>query len=185
MIPKLLLPMVILPLIFSVPDSFATSKCQSVNGLPDPTCTPGAIDPNVTQENIHSTICVPGYTRTVRPPTSYTNPLKLQSMADYGFTDSPSNYEFDHLIPLELGGAPRDIKNLWPEPGFGDNNYHDKDILENELHSKVCSGTITLAEAQAEMAGNWETAPEFPAAFLMLTIPVAFVLVLRKRWTKS
>ena len=36
--------------------------------IPDPRFTPGAINPDVTQENIDSTICVPGFTKTIRPP---------------------------------------------------------------------------------------------------------------------
>ena len=36
--------------------------------LPDPVDTPGAINPKVTQDNIHQTICVQGWTKTVRPP---------------------------------------------------------------------------------------------------------------------
>ncbi|MCW2898087.1 MAG: hypothetical protein JWO67_352, partial [Streptosporangiaceae bacterium] len=40
--------------------------------LPDPACTPGAIDPAVNQSNIKSTICSPGYTGTVRPPPTPT-----------------------------------------------------------------------------------------------------------------
>jgi hypothetical protein len=83
-----------------------SSTCIAINDiLPDPNCTPGATDPAVTQDNIDSTICVSGYTKTVRPPTSVTNPIKLERMQAYGFTDSKSNYELDHLIPLEVGGA--------------------------------------------------------------------------------
>ena len=53
-------------------------KCKSPTGvLPDPKCTPGATDPRVTQSNIQSTICVPGYTKTVRPSTSVTDPIKI------------------------------------------------------------------------------------------------------------
>ena len=127
--------------------------CQAINDtLPDPKCTPGAIDPAVTQYNIDSTICVSGYTKTVRPPVSVTEPQKLESMKAYGFTDSPSNYEFDHLIPLELGGAPDDMKNLWPEPH---SSSFTKDSLENYLHDQVCSGNIDLKTAQHEIATNW------------------------------
>ena len=107
--------------------------------LPDATCTPGAIDPSVTQDNIDSTICVSGYTKTVRPPVSVTEPQKFESMTAYGFNDSPSNYEFDHLIPLEIGGAPDDLKNLWPESHDTTPNSYDKDGLENYLHDQVCS----------------------------------------------
>ncbi len=131
--------------------------CNAINGgvLPDPTCTPGATDPRVTQDNIDSTICVPGYTKTVRPPVSYTEPLKFKIMDAYGHTDSAGNYELDHLIPLELGGAPSDVRNLWPEPHYTTPNSYDKDTLENYLHRQVCSGTIELQTAQKEIVSNW------------------------------
>src|SRR6478672_12424414 len=75
-----------------------------VNGsLPDKKCTPGATNPSVNQINIKNTIYVPGFSKTIRPPVSYTNPLKINLMHSYGFTDSRSNYELDHLIPLSIG----------------------------------------------------------------------------------
>jgi len=133
-----------------------TSFCLSVSGLPDANCTPGAIDTTVTQNNIQSTICVSGYTSTVRPSTSYTNKLKAQQIIDYGYTDTNmSNYEEDHLISLELGGSPTDTKNLWPEPYNIPNGARVKDRLENLLHKMVCNGTIPLATAQYEIATNW------------------------------
>jgi hypothetical protein len=127
--------------------------CKIINDiLPDPKCTPGAIDPGVTQDNIDSTICVSGYTKTIRPPVSVTEPQKLESMKSYEFYDSPRNYEFDHLIPLELGGAPDDMKNLWPEPHP---SSFDKDGFENYLHKQVCSGSMDLKTAQNEIDTNW------------------------------
>ncbi len=130
--------------------------CHIKGVLPDSTCTPGTIDSNVTQENIFKTICVKGYTQTVRPPVSYTNKLKLQQITDYGYADkNPKSYEEDHLISLELGGSPTDPKNLWPEPGSSPNL---KDKIENLCHSKICSKEITLSQAQSEIATNWQTA---------------------------
>lgn len=130
--------------------------CHIVNGgLPDPECTPGAANPSVTQDNIKNTICVPGYTKTIRPPVSYTTPLKIKLMKSYGFTDSRSNYEFDHLIPLAVGGHPTDVKNLFPEPGYGQYNFHVKDRFENYLHRAVCNGSIRLSDAQKEIATDW------------------------------
>jgi hypothetical protein len=76
-------------------------------------------------------------------------------MQAYGFTDSPSNYELDHLIPLELGGAPTDVKNLWTEPYYTNPNSYDKDGFENYLHNQVCSGLMDLQTAQTEIATNW------------------------------
>jgi hypothetical protein len=120
-------------------------------------CTPGAADPNVTQANVAQTICVSGYTKTIRPPVSYTDHLKAQQMAQYGFTDAPRLHEEDHLISLELGGAPSDPKNLWPEPGASPN---PKDKVENFLHDAVCAGRVPLVEAQQRIATNWKTAEQ-------------------------
>jgi hypothetical protein len=137
------------------PSSPPGSRCLSVNGLPDPRCTPGSTNPRVTQANIGVTICLSGWTRTVRPPVSYTNALKQTQMVAYGFTGPPSNYEEDHLIPLELGGNPTDPNNLWPEPGASPNT---KDGVENDLNRLVCDGQMPLATAQQRIATNWKTA---------------------------
>jgi hypothetical protein len=113
--------------------------------LADPARTPGVLNPDVTQANIRSTICRHGWTDTIRPPTSYTNPLKARQMRQYRETGSISDYQEDHLISLELGGNPTDPRNLWPEPYP---RAADVDKLENELNSEVCSGQLTLAQAQ-------------------------------------
>jgi hypothetical protein len=122
--------------------------------LPDPRCTPGAIDPAVTQADIHSTICAAGYTATVRPPASQTGSFKFgEAYPAYGLTAGTES-ELDHLVPLELGGA-NDAANLWPEAGAIPN---PKDAVEDALHQAVCDGRITLARAQRAIARNWETA---------------------------
>jgi hypothetical protein len=99
----------------------------------------------VTQRNINSTICVHGWTKTIRPPTSYTNALKEKQMREYGVGGSTSDYQEDHLISLELGGHPTDPRNLWPEPYP---RASAVDSIENDLNSKVCSGELTLESAQ-------------------------------------
>jgi hypothetical protein len=138
------------------PPRSKTSGCQTLNGLPDPGCTPGAVDPAVTQANIQQTICASGYTAKVRPPTSYTSPLKVTLMAAYGFADQrPLDYELDHLISLELGGAPRDPANLWPELWTGTTGARQKDVVENFLKAQVCRGALSLAEAQRQIATDW------------------------------
>jgi hypothetical protein len=141
--------------------SAATTCSQAYLPLPDPACQPGATNADVTQSTIGSTICVSGWTSTVRPPTSYTNPLKTRQIAEYGYTDtSLADYEEDHLIPLELGGSPRSAKNLWPEPRYqtGGKTAANKDAIENKLKSLVCAGTVTLAAARRAIAKNWVTA---------------------------
>lgn len=133
-------------------------QCHSVEGLPDPKCTPGLADSRVTQDNIHTTICVSGYTAKVRPSSLYTRLLKQKQIKEYGYTDTDlADYEEDHLIPLELGGHPTDPLNLWPEPLAGPTGALKKDGLENSLHSKVCSDLMSLAAAQATIAANWES----------------------------
>lgn len=76
---------------------------------------------------------------------SYTNALKIKQMPIYELGGSPSLYEEDHLIPLELGGAPRRPKNLWPEPRT---QAKKSDPLETKLKRQVCKRQITLARAR-------------------------------------
>jgi hypothetical protein len=131
----------------------ALSSCggggSSTVVLPSATLTPGVASPDVTQENIHSTICVRGWTKTVRPPSSYTAALKLRQLAAFRLRGPPSTYQEDHLISLELGGSPADPRNLWPEPYP---RASEVDRIENELNAQVCAGTLSLAEARRKEA---------------------------------
>ena len=123
--------------------------------LPRHELTPGAIDPRVTEHNIRSTICRPGYAATVRPPFAYTNAMKHRLMRAYGVQGSIHDYELDHLIPLELGGCPECEANLWPQSRTVFPGSAEKDEVEDYLHHQVCSGTLPLAEAQREIASDW------------------------------
>jgi hypothetical protein len=111
----------------------------------DITRTPGVLNPDVTQATIDTTICKHGWTKTIRPPTSYTNELKRKQMREYGVGGALSDYQEDHLISLELGGDPTDPRNLWPEPYP---RASEVDSMENELNAKVCAGQISLEQAQ-------------------------------------
>ena len=126
--------------------------------LPNSARTPGAINPLVTQATIGRTICVTGWTSTVRPSSSVTTSLKVAQLAS-GYTykgdTATADYEEDHLISLELGGAPSAEANLWPEPYNAPEGARVKDQVENKLHSLICGGTITLATAQRAIASNW------------------------------
>ena len=123
--------------------------------LPDAHCTPGAVDPAVRPSDLASTICADGYTERVRPSESVTEREKRASMRSYGDTGSLHGYEYDHLVPLELGGARNDSRNLWPEPGGAPNT---KDRLEGRLRELVCSGRLGLATAQRAIARDWVAA---------------------------
>jgi hypothetical protein len=107
--------------------------------------TPGVLNSDVTQANIGTTICRHGWTKTIRPPTSYTNDLKRKQMREYGVGGALGDYQEDHLISLELGGHPTDPRNLWPEPYP---RASEVDSIENELNEKVCSGRMSLEAAQ-------------------------------------
>jgi hypothetical protein len=137
------------------------ARGSGVYSTPDPRCTPGALNRAVTPARLGATICRGGWTSTVRPPASITAREKLVSMAAYGDGSRLSRYEYDHLVPLELGGAVNDRRNLWPEPddmphaGFYAN---PKDRLERALNRLVCSRTMSLATAQRLVAGDWVAA---------------------------
>jgi len=130
---------------------------------PNSAVFPGARNHWVTQANIYQTICSSpahdspgGWTKTVRPPLEYTNSIKHRLLEAAHLPPSAiHDYELDHLIPLELGGAPRDPRNLWLQSWTGPWNAHAKDDLERRLNFMVCRGEITLQEAQEAIAGNW------------------------------
>lgn len=124
--------------------------------LPDPKCTPGALDPAVTQDTIHSTICRSGWTKT-RRPGNLTAVKRRVSQEYTGRTTWDKTVELDHFIPLELGGAPSDVRNLFPEPNAegATSSHNPKDRLENALRRDVCGGRDTLAHAQHVIADDW------------------------------
>jgi hypothetical protein len=136
-----------------------TAGCRQRGADPDPDCTPGAVNPAVTQATIHQTICVSGFTKTIRPQVAESTRLKRQSAVAYGITASLSDYEGDHLISLELGGAVHDIANFWDEKHVlvdpADGGSLVKDSFEDYLNRRVCSGGLSLAEAQRQIATGW------------------------------
>jgi hypothetical protein len=94
----------------------------------------------------------------VRPSESITEPEKLASMVAYGISSRASSYEYDHDIPLELGGAVNDARNLWPELDYTSTAafyLNPKDHLEDALHRLVCRGAMTLARAQQLIDADW------------------------------
>lgn len=143
--PRITTVLAVLALLAGLALLWQGSKATRPVLVADPIRTPGVLNPEVTQATIADTICKSGWTRTVRPPVSYTNELKLRQMRAYGVGGDPAGYQEDHLVSLELGGHPTDPRNLWPEPRP---HAEEVDRIENELNRKVCSGEITLAEGQ-------------------------------------
>ncbi len=145
------------------PGSCHYGKTDAGQPLPDPGCTPGAVNPKVTPDTLRSTICVGGYTKSIRPPAAITDREKQANALSYGYTANPHDAEYDHLISLELGGDPNDPRNLWVEPPSPDHRAgsgprNPKDTVENQLHALICSGAVGLTAAQNAIAGDWTTA---------------------------
>lgn len=125
---------------------------------PDPRCSPGARNPAVTQGNLDDTICRSGYSKSIRPPESVTEPEKLVVMRAYGLRGSPHPYELDHIISLELGGAANSYKNYYPELNYPHPSgffLNPKDHVEGALHRLICDRRISLARAQRLIATDW------------------------------
>jgi hypothetical protein len=131
-----------------------TSGCQyrnAANGalLPDAACTPGAANPQLTRD----VLCAPGFT--TRQYRHVTEAQKRRAYSRYGIaTHAAGEYEVDHLLALEDGGA-NDDANLWPEPAGPSAGFHQKDVVEAYVHRQVCAGTLDLAEAQRQIASDW------------------------------
>lgn len=130
-----------------LPNVRASAHVGDSSLYPDPSLTPGAVFPNVTE----SDVCTPGYSKTVRNVSAQT---KAEVFREYGITPEPGKYEIDHFISLELGGS-NDISNLWPEPYDPRPGAHEKDSVENYLHAQVCSGAMTLKQAQDAISTDW------------------------------
>jgi len=126
------------------------SECVLRGPLPDHGCTPGAIF----QDTATSTICTSGYTKTVR---NVPVRVKRQVYANYGipYPQPSGTYELDHLIPLELGGN-NSVANLFPEAATPSPGFHEKDVVENYLHERVCARDVSLAAAQEQIADDWK-----------------------------
>lgn len=137
----------------------SSGGCTVVAGKADRRCTPGAANPAVTKDNLAQTICAPSpapgqetWTASQRPPSAYTTGLKRRQLIEFSEPGSIAQYKEDHLIALEIGGAPKDPHNLFPQPTA---DAKRKDADERALHAAVCSGAMTLADAQAQMAQQW------------------------------
>ena len=124
--------------------------------LPRRAITPGAINTQVNQRNIENTICKKGWTKTMRPPASFTSGIKQIKMRQYGYAIGEiDNFELDHLVPLSIGGAPEDPNNLWPQPRTRNWTAADKDALEKSLQRQVCDGKVPLVEVQRAVMTDW------------------------------
>jgi hypothetical protein len=119
--------------------------------------TAEVLNPDVHEATITETICHKGYTKSVRPATSYTNGVKRKLMREQGIDwADAADYELDHIVPLTLGGHPRNIHNLQLQRWDGEDGAESKDKLEVRLAHEVCHGTVSLPAAQACIWNDWQ-----------------------------
>lgn len=124
------------------------------------------INPVVSQETINRTICVHGWTKTVRPPGSYTGAVKRRMMAEIGVPpDGEPDVTLDHRIPLALGGSPDLPQNLMLQP---DDESKDKDRVEVCLSRMVCAGKVQLNDARAAIWENWRSAARLCSGYQVI-----------------
>jgi len=129
--------------------------------LPDPDCTPGAVNPTVTANVLRN----PAF-RTHCVRDGATTPAQKQSVyAAYGITKPKNNSgnnqtcEIDHLVSIELGGADT-LDNQWPQcgpPGVALKKrwFKIKDLVENTLAKGIKTEGDEPAQAQHGIAEDW------------------------------
>ncbi|KAI8618019.1 hypothetical protein BC830DRAFT_1110757 [Chytriomyces sp. MP71] len=134
---------------------FSSALAQTFNGIEDHLdiqITPGKLcTPNDPYYNPSRSTDWPRCDRGTFPSTA----IKQQVASSYGIPENLWNqYEFDHLIPLEIGGT-NAVENLWPQPGplhYGEAGA--KDTVENQAGRALAAGTITQQEA-IQMILDW------------------------------
>lgn len=116
-----------------------------------------ALNADVRQDTIQQTICIPGYAASVRPSTNYTSGIKAKLLRERGLPpSSATEFELDHRIPLALGGHPRSLANLQLQHWEGEDGAKKKDVLERRLQALVCSGRLSLRDAQRDIYRDWQ-----------------------------
>lgn len=115
------------------------------------------INPAVTQATISATICKPGWTEAIRPPSRVMDRIKRDKLHAAGWTDADKNrFEIDYIIPLSLGGAPDDPNNFKLEAR---NEIAEKGAaLEACLPRLVCERRLMLDEVRDAVWRDWRTA---------------------------
>ncbi len=129
--------------------------------LPDGRCTPGGINPSITENVLRDPRWRTRCTRNCQVDEAD----KHAAYAWYGIPRPRHNEgenqvcELDHLVPLELGGADG-LGNIWPECGPDDAALREryfkvKDRVENYLADEVRAGRMPLEQAQRGIASDW------------------------------
>jgi hypothetical protein len=136
------------PLSSPMPASPSPHGQRSDLPLPDPALTPG----DIASDDIKD-VCFPGYDQ----DQGYLTPEDVRKTFDeYHVTTIQRQHRFvvDRLVPASLGGS-GELRNLWAMPLEA---IRRKRFIEQTLQEQVCSGNISLAEAQRRMITDWRAA---------------------------
>lgn len=106
----------------------------------------GAFDPSATS----AAVCAPGYAKHHRRVSKHMRERVYDR--DGVPKGQRRGWTIDHIIPLELGGT-NALSNLAAQPKA---EARAKDADENRLHLEACAGSITLADARAEIQRKWK-----------------------------
>ncbi|MFM0322379.1 hypothetical protein [Caballeronia glebae] len=114
------------------------------------------LDGRVTQATIVDTICMPGYVDRVLPSFEIQMRQKERLLKQRSIDASfASEYALDHRMPVLLGGSPNSPANLDLRRWEGREGQRRKERLAVNLKRCVCTGDMTLKDAQTAMAGDW------------------------------
>jgi hypothetical protein len=143
------------------PQQGCTPRMSNGFPLPDPDCTPGAINPTLTAEVLRDTdfrtCCVRDNATTAQQKATTYGWYSIKH--PQGNVGQGQTCELDHLVSLELGGADT-LENIWPQCGpsgvaLAERFFKQKDMVENYLAKQVKEGKMDLGEAQKGIAADW------------------------------
>lgn len=115
-------------------------------GIEAPEAPIPALTPGVVLTGSMVEVCTPGWATAHRRSLSAAQ--RAAVLVAYRLPAGTVPAEWDHLIPLELGGG-NGPGNIWPQLSATDRRI--KDTSENRLHARVCTGQVLLGAAQEEM----------------------------------
>jgi len=129
--------------------------------LPDPVCTPGAINPTVTAKEIAD----PSFDTKCLHNQATSEAQKRAVYGWYGITPPANNRggnqvcELDHLVDLTDGGADT-LDNIWPQcgpdnVGLYDRYFQIKDRVELIVYHGVKDKVVDLPSVQQQLAEDW------------------------------
>jgi hypothetical protein len=129
--------------------------------LPDPSCTPGAVNPTITADVLRNPIFRTSAVRDAATSAA----AKRRVYVWYGIEPPANNRgptqvcELDHLISLGLGGADT-LDNLWPQCGPADVPVGQREFKIKDAHAELSlmraiRAGADLADIQRRIAEDW------------------------------